>query len=144
MFQNLREFLLRWGINVVGVLVATQLDHGIFYDNVAGLLVAAFLLGVLNTFLRPVLVVLSLPLVLISLGLFMFVINGLMLYAVGRLVHTFHVLTFWDAFWGALIISIVSLLLNPLVGVRQTGVQYRRGAAPKRRDDGGGGPVIDV
>ena len=140
----LRAFLGRWVINTAAVLVAAFMVKGISYDNWTSLLVATLVLGILNSFLRPLLVFFSLPLVVLTLGLFTFVINALLLFWVGRLVKGFHVDSFRAAFWGALVAWLVSLVLNSLTG--QSRVTVRRGGPPPppRRDDGGSGPVIDV
>ena len=144
MSPALKKFIQRWLINTLAVLVATQIVRsGIHYDSIAGLLIATLLLGILNTFLRPVLMFLSLPLLVFTLGLFTLVINALLLYWVGNLVRDFHVDNFWSAFWGALIISIVSLILNSLTGSGNSRVTFRRSKTPPDRRDGGG-PVIDV
>jgi len=124
-------------------MVAANVVRGIEAKNLTGLLVASLLLGVFNALLRPLLVLLSLPLVIFTLGLFIWVINALLLYFVGYLVKSFAVADFRAAFWGALVISVVSLVLNSLTGTGDSRVQFRRGRSrPDRRD--GGGPVIDV
>jgi putative membrane protein len=137
---------MQWLIGTLAVLVATQVVKGIDYDTRTGLLVATLLLGILNTFLRPLLTLLSLPLVIVSLGLFRIVINALLLLMVGQVVRQFHVDSFASAFWGALVISIVSLLLNILSGTGDTRVEIRRGKRPPppKKPDDGNGPVIDV
>lgn len=142
----MKQFLLRWTINTLSVLIAVELVRGIDYNTPTDLLVASLLLGVLNTFLRPILMVLSLPLVIFTLGLFMLFINGLVLYFVGYLLKPhFTVAGFWPAFWGALVISISTLLLNSLMGVGDSRVEVRRGSKPAASNhDDGSGPVIDV
>jgi len=96
----------------VAVMVASSLIHGIRYDTVAALIGAALLLGILNAFVRPVLLLLSVPLILLTLGFFILILNGLMLYLVPSIVIGFHVDSFGSAFWGAIVISIVSWLLS--------------------------------
>lgn len=93
-------------------MVASSLIHGIRYDTVAALIGAALLLGILNAFVRPVLLLLSAPLILLTLGFFIVILNGLMLYLVPSIVIGFHVDSFGSAFWGAIVISIVSWLLS--------------------------------
>ncbi len=144
MSPKLKIFLQRWLINTAAVLVATSIIKGIHYDDAAGLLVATFLLGILNTFLRPVLMLLSLPLMIFTLGLFTFVINGFLLYLVGSILTNFHVDSFRAAFWGALVISGVSLVLNSLTGSGDSRIRVQRGTRPPDHTDQGGGPVIDV
>jgi putative membrane protein len=103
------------------------------------------LLGILNAVVRPVMIFLSLPLVVISLGLFIFVINALLLWWVGHL-RNFHVETFGDALWGSLVISVVTMLLNMLTGTSGSRVEFRNSKppSPPPRDDDDGGPIIDV
>ena len=119
-------------VTPVAVIVAANTVRGIRYDSFAGVLVASFLLGFLNAFLRPVLMLLSLPLLVFSLGLFTLFINAALFYLVGQIVKSFHVATFWSAFWGALIVSFVSLVANFMLGVgghpavRQKGFQGSR------------------
>src|ERR1043166_4347038 len=110
----MRHFVLRWAIMTVAVMVASSLIHGIRYDTVAALIGAALLLGILNAFVRPVLLLLSVPLILLTLGFFILILNGLMLYLVPSIVIGFHVDSFGSAFWGAIVISIVSWLLSAL------------------------------
>jgi len=145
--ENLKDFLKRWAITTVGVLVAAHIVKGIDYDHWQGLLVATLLLGLLNAFLRPLLLLLSLPLLVLTLGLFTFVINAALLYGVGELVKTFRVDSFGAAFWGGLVISVISLPLNFLTGVGGARIELRRGKPPDRNRpprDGDDGPVIDV
>jgi putative membrane protein len=108
----MRHFVFRWAITTVAVMVASSIIHGIRYDSVASLIGAALLLGILNAFLRPILLILSAPLILLTLGLFILVVNGLMLFVVPGIVIGFHVDGFWSAFWGAIIISIISWMLS--------------------------------
>ena len=142
--SNLKPFLQRWAITTVSVLVAANVIKGIHYDTVAGLLVASLLLGILNAFLRPVMLLLALPLLILTLGLFTLVINAMLLYLVGSLVKPFHVDSFSAAFWGSLVISVVSLVVNLLLGTNQIKVETRRQNRPPKGGDGGDGPVIDV
>lgn len=141
--KPLKEFLARWAITTVAVLVAAHVVKGIHYDTWVALLVATLTLGLLNAFLRPLLLWLALPLLLVTLGLFTFVINAALLYFVGHLIRGFHVDSFWAAFWGGLVISLVSLPLNLLTGTGGTRLEVRRRASPRKPDDGDG-PVIDV
>lgn len=143
------RFLQRWLITAVAVMVATAIVPGIECENWRSLLVAALVLGVLNALLRPLLLILSLPLVVLSLGLFVLVINALLLGLVAQLVPDFRVSGFWAAFFGALLISITTLLLNTLTGSGESRIDLRNPGKrhhPPPRDPppGGQGPVIDV
>ena len=144
MSPSLKVFLQRWVINTVAVMVAAKVIPGIEYSGLSALLVASLLLGILNVILRPLLLLLSLPLVLLTLGLFVWVINALLLYFVGHLVKSFQVAGFGSAMWGALIISVVSLVLNSLTGTGDGRIAFRRTKPPGDRHDPGDGPVIDV
>jgi putative membrane protein len=140
------RFLQSWVINTVAVLVAVMvLRGGITYeDKLENLLIASLLLGILNAFVRPILLLIALPLLIFTLGLFTLVINALLLYLVGALMQPhFQVKSFGYAFLGALIISVISIALNLLTGNARVSVQRRRPPGPPK-DSGGGGSVIDV
>lgn len=142
----MKKFLQNWLICTLAVLVAVYLVPGLRYEKPLDLVMASLLLGILNAVLRPLLLLLALPLLIFTLGLFFFVINAALLWLVGALLKPhFVVEDFWSAFWGALLISIVSGVLNILTGNRPSRVVVRRHKTPQPpRDDGGGGPVIDV
>lgn len=108
----MRHFVFRWMITTVAVMVAPAFISGIRYDTMGALIGAALLLGILNAFVRPVLLILSAPLILVTLGFFILVINALMLREVPSMVIGFHVDSFGSAFWGALLISIISWILS--------------------------------
>ena len=140
-----KAFVQRWAVTALAVLVASNLGLGIQYDTVTGLLVASLLLGIFNAFLRPILLLLSLPLLIVTLGLFTLVINALLLLWVGSLVRAFHVRDFWAAFWGALVISLVSLIMNAMLGTNEKKENRRqRDRPPRPPNDKSSGPVIDV
>jgi putative membrane protein len=118
------HFLVRLLINAAALWVATYVVPGIAYQGRwTSLLVVALVFGVLNASVRPLLKVLTFPLLILSLGLFTLVINALMLWLTGwvsgRLALGFHVAGFWAAFWGGLVVSIVSLLLSIFVRSRR-------------------------
>lgn len=141
----MRRFIKSWLINTFAVLVAGYVVSGIHYQKPLDLFMASLLLGVLNAVLRPVLMLLTFPLLLFTLGLFRFVINGLLLYAVGSLLKPHFVVDgFWDAFWGALVISLISSVLNLLIGTNRAQVKVERRRPPADRGSNGGGPVIDI
>ena len=143
MSPGLKKFIQSWLISTLAVLVAVYVIKGIHYDKPLDLLIASLLLGILNAVLRPVLMFLALPLLIFTLGLFTLVINALLLYFVGYVLRPhFYVDDFWSAFWGALIISIVGIILNSLTGTGSSRVKIERRRRPPGSD--GGGPVIDV
>jgi len=112
--MGVRQFVFRWVATTVAVMVSSSIIRGIRYDTVAALIGASLLLGILNAFVRPFLLILSAPVILLTLGLFILVLNGLLLLLVPSVVVGFHVHSFWSAFWGAIVISIVSWLLSAL------------------------------
>jgi putative membrane protein len=141
-----KRFLQSWLISTLAVLVAVYIVPGIHYRSGFDLIIASLLLGILNSVLRPVLFLLALPLLVFTLGLFTLVINAGLLYLVGFLLRPqFYVGDFWDAFWGALIISVVSIVLNSLTGTGSSRVSFNRSRRPPPRSGSdGGGPVIDI
>jgi len=108
----MRHFVFRWFATTIAVMVAAALIHGIRYDSTGSLIGAALLLGILNAFVRPVLLILSAPLILLTLGFFILIVNGLMLLLVPSVVHGFHVDSFGSAFWRAIVIGLVSWMLS--------------------------------
>ncbi len=142
--KRLVRFLGKWAINTLAVAVAVALlPKHITYQPWYYLLIASFLLGLLNAFIRPILLLLALPLLIFTLGLFTLVINALLLYFVGVLLAPhFQVDSFRYAFLGALIISVISIALNAMTGNAR--ITIRRGPPgrpPPRKDDD---DVIDV
>lgn len=108
----MRHFLFRWAMTTIAVMITTVINHGLRYDSFAALLGAALLLGILNAFVRPVLLTLGAPLILLTLGIFILLVNGLMLWWVPSFVSGFHVDNFSSAFWGAISIGLISWLLS--------------------------------
>lgn len=99
----------------LGLLVAAYVVPGIRLDGLGSALVAGLLLGLVNAIVRPVLVVLTFPITLLTLGLFLLVLNAFCLWLVSVFVSGFRVAGFWPAFWGALLVSIVSWALTALI-----------------------------
>ncbi len=114
----MRGVLLRWLVLTAAVLVASWLLDGIHVNGVFPALLAAAALGMLNAFFRPLLILLTLPINILTLGLFTFLINALMLKIASEAIPGFDVHGFWTAVIGALIIGAVSWLLNLFVGGR--------------------------
>jgi len=109
------RLLLVWLINAVALLALRYLLPSIKVDSFVAALVAALVLGLINTFIRPLLVLLTLPATLLTLGLFIFVINGLLFWFVGSFIEGFHVAGFWPAVFGAIVYSIISWALSALL-----------------------------
>ncbi len=106
-------------VNAVALLVTAHFINGIELKGVMAALIAALVLGVVNAVIRPLLVLLSLPIQVLTLGLFTFVINALMLWLVSAVVVGFHVAGFAAALVGSLVLAIVSSILSLLVGVEK-------------------------
>jgi putative membrane protein len=108
-------FILRIVVYTLGLLVAAHVVPGIRLDGLASAIVAGLLLGLVNAIVRPVLVVLTFPITLLTLGLFLLVLNAFCLWLVSVFVSGLHVAGFWPAFWGALLVSVVSWVLTALI-----------------------------
>lgn len=110
--------LLRWLILTVAIIIASYLLEGIHVSGFFSAFFAAAILGILNALFRPILIILTLPINILTLGLFTFIINALMLTMVSDVIPGFEVYGFWTAIFGSLIISIVSWLLNSFINDR--------------------------
>ena len=110
-----RNLLIVWLINALALLALPYLVPSVQVDSIYTALVAALLLGFVNTLIRPLLVLLTLPATVLTLGLFIFVINALTFWFVGSFVQGFHVAGFWSAFFGAILYSIISWALSALL-----------------------------
>ena len=115
MLDNLAGFFIQWGITSLSLWVASLLFNGIRFSSTGSLIISALLLGFANAVLRPLLVILTLPLTLVTLGFFLLVINALMLLLVAKVVSGFKISGFWTAFFASLFISILSMALGSLV-----------------------------
>jgi len=112
----IRNIIIRLFVNTISLGVASFLISGISYYLFEDLIIAAALFGILNTFIKPILIILTLPINLLTLGLFTFIINAIMLGLTGSFLAGFNVDGFWPALGGAIIISLVSVVLNSLLG----------------------------
>jgi putative membrane protein len=124
MFDNLAGFFINWTITALSLWGASLVFKGIRFSGTSALIVAALLLGFANAVLRPLLVFLTLPLTLLTLGLFILVINALLLQLVAKVVGGFSISGFWTAFFASLFISIVSMALGSLAPNAETTI-YR-------------------
>ena len=110
--------LIRWGVVSAGLWVAAALVPGIGFSSGGSLLIAAIVLGILNAVVRPLLIVLTLPVTVVTLGFFLFVINAGMLKLTSAIVDGFSVQGFWAAVFGSIVLSLVSLVLNVFISDR--------------------------
>jgi len=119
----MKGIFLRWLILTFAIIATSYLIDGIQVSGFLSAFFAAAILGILNAFFRPILLILTLPVNILSLGLFTFVINALMLLMVSGVISGFKVYGFWSAVFGSLLISLVSWLLTSFISERGT-VQY--------------------
>ena len=139
---SFKRFVQSWVINTLAVLVAVYVVTGLEFkdESLWTPFVVALVLGILNAFIRPIIMLLALPLLIFTLGLFMLVINASLLYLVGLILGShFEVSGFGAALLGALIISIVSTILNVLTGTNRAVIRVERKSHRPKRDD-----VIDI
>lgn len=109
------RLVITWLINAIALIALPYLFKSISVDSFMTALIVAVVLGLINTLIRPILVILTLPVTLLTLGLFIFVINGLLFWAVGSFLPGFHVDGFWSGVFGAIVYSIISWVLASLL-----------------------------
>jgi len=109
------QFLVKWGINSLSIFVVAHIVKGIEVSNTAVVLVIALLLGIINAFLRPLILLITLPINVVTLGVFTLFINGALFLLVSKIVKGFVITGFWSAFWGYILFSIISFLLSSLI-----------------------------
>jgi putative membrane protein len=109
------RLLITWLINAVALFALPYLMQSVRVENFTTALIAALVLGLVNVLIRPILVLLTLPVTVLTLGLFIFVINALLFWAVANLVSGFHVAGFWSALAGAILYSLISWALSALL-----------------------------
>ena len=109
------RLLILWVINAAALMLIPYLTESVYVADLPSALIAAAVLGFVNTMIRPVLMLLTLPVTFLTMGLFLFVINGLTFWAVAQMVSGFHVASFWSAIWGALLYSIATWALTTLI-----------------------------
>ena len=119
--------LTKLAINALALLVVTSVFQGIHFDNNQAMIAAAVVLALVNSYLRPLVVILTLPINILTLGLFTLVINAAMLELVSWLIPAFHIKDFWTALGGALVISVISFLLSWFLRPDKVQVRVFRG-----------------
>jgi putative membrane protein len=111
-----KRFATRVLVNAVAIfIVANYISRGLSVDGVGAAIAAALILGLVNAFIRPILLLLTLPINLLSIGLFTLVINGMMLQLTDKIVKGISVSGFWSAIWASILISIISMFINSLI-----------------------------
>ena len=116
--------LIRWLLLACALVLLTQWDLGVQVDNFGAAMWAALVIGLLNAFVRPLLILLTLPVTLLTLGLFLFVINALTFQMASGLLDGFHVTGFWQALMGSILYSLFGLVID-------TALQRMMGRPPK-------------
>ncbi len=112
----IKQFFLRWLVNFLGLWMAAELIGGITYgDRLRVLIWAALIFSIVNALIRPLIVLLTLPAIILTLGFFSLIINTFMLYLVTIVYHKFHIASFWSAFWAVIAIWVVNYLLSDLL-----------------------------
>jgi len=114
----MRGILIRWLILTAAIMVASYVIEGIQVKGFFSALFAAAVLGILNAFFRPILIILTLPINILSLGLFTFIINAMLLKMASGVISGFEVYGFWPAIFGSLLISVVSWILSSFINER--------------------------
>ena len=109
-------FLIRAVVVAIGLWLASQIVPGIEFRSAGSLIAAALLLGIVNAIVRPILIILTFPITLLTLGLFLLVINGLMIELVSAFLKGFVVTGFWPAFFAAIVVSLTSWVMSGWVG----------------------------
>ena len=109
-------FLIRAGIVALGLWLATVWVNGVFIDTPSTLILAGLLLGIVNSIVRPIAILLTLPMTIVTLGLFLLVINAGMVALVAWVLPGMHIAGFWSAFWTAVLVSVVSFIGSWFVG----------------------------
>lgn len=109
------RLITKWLLNALAILLAAFLIPGIFVENFYVALIAALILGILNILVKPILIILTLPITILTLGLFMFVINGFLFWFLGTFVKGFTVEGFIPAMMGALLVSLVSSIGGKII-----------------------------
>ena len=108
-------FLARWLINSLAIFIVAHIVKGIEISNTAIVLVIALVIGIINAFLRPIIILITLPINILTLGMLTFFINGALFYLVSKIVKGFVITGFWPAFWGYILFSIISFLLSLII-----------------------------
>ena len=140
----MKNFLIKWAVNIATLFVVIHIIAGVSIDSWETVIVAAFVIGLLNAFVKPVIILFTLPFTIFTLGFFMLIINAFIFYIASKFVKGFEVINFWSAFWAALLFSVISSILNfmlaPKINIRYT--PFRRGPNNSHNIDDDN--VIDV
>lgn len=141
--MNLRNFLIKWCVNIVTLFVVIHVIAGVSAKSWESVVVAAFILGLFNAFLKPFIIIFTLPFTILTLGLFTLFINAFLFYLASKFVIGFEVINFWSAFWASLLFSIISSILNFMLTPKTT-VRLDSFAGRKRYHSNQDDNIIDI
>lgn len=125
MHKLIPRFIIRWLVCSLGLWIAAGLlgNGAISFDSrVRTVVIAGLILAVVNIIIRPIIILASLPAILLTLGLFMVIINGFMVYLASRFYHALHVTNFWAAIFAGMVIGLVNYLVTAILEERNSGV----------------------
>ena len=110
------RFILRWAVCGLGLwIAANMLSNNIKYESIYVIIVAGLILAIINTFIKPILVIMSLPAILLTVGLFMIIINGITVFIASKLYTQLHITNFWAAIFAGMVIGLVNYLVSAIV-----------------------------
>ena len=115
MVDILREFLAHWGVTALALWLTSFIFHGISFSSKKSLLISALLLGFVNAVIRPIVIILTIPLTLVTFGLFLLVINAVMMMLVSALVPGFRISGFWTAFFASIVVTLISIFVGMVI-----------------------------
>jgi len=135
----MKNFLIKWLVNIATLFIIIHIVAGVSADSWESIIVAALILGLLNAFVKPFIILFTLPFTILTLGFFTLIINAFIFYMASKFVKGFEVINFWSAFWAALLFSIISSILNFFLATK-TQIRY---ASPRHAGSGGSDKIDD-
>ena len=123
--DHIIPFLVHWAITGFSLWIASRLFKGLKFDSGGALVISALLLGFANAIVKPLLILLTLPLTLVTFGLFLLVINALVLLLVAAVVKGFRISGFWTAFFASIFVSLLSIIFGALVSTQDPGQEIQ-------------------
>jgi len=141
--MDFKQLLKSWLLLAVGVTIAAHTASGIHYDNSTALVVAVLLLSICNLVLKPVLMLFSLPFIILTFGIGIWLINALLFLFVGWLVEGFYVFSFVSALWGAFVVSLTGAAASMFFGNSRVKVQINKGTNQTRPNERPRKPLKD-
>ena len=112
MFANLSTFFVQWAVTALSLWLASHVFKGVRFASTSSLIISALVLGFVNAVVRPILIVLTLPLTLLSFGLFLLVLNALLLLLVSKLIKGFSISGFWTALFASIFITVLGIVFG--------------------------------